>query len=118
MNREHAACGVGFVAAIDGAPRRDVVELALTALTRLEHRGGLGAGGQASDGAGLLTAMPWEVLRPWLDEHGPAGASAAPDPATVGTAIDILSAVSGRRGITAPSSSSSASAKFVRPSAR
>ena len=90
MNREHAACGVGFVAAIDGAPRREVVELALTALTRLEHRGGLGAGGQASDGAGLLTAMPWEVLRPWLDEHGPAGASAAPDPATVGTAVGMV----------------------------
>ena len=65
---------MGFAAAIDGASRRDVVELALTALARLEHRGGLGAGGQASDGAGVLTAIPWDVLRPWLDEHGPAGA--------------------------------------------
>ena len=99
MNRAHAACGVGFVAAIDGAPRRDVVELALTSLARLEHRGGLGAGGLASDGAGLLTAIPWDVLRPWLDEHGPAGASVAPDPATVGTAVGMvfLPANTGRR---------------------
>ena len=99
MNGEHAACGVGFVAAIDGAPRRDVVELALTSLARLEHRGGLGAGGQASDGAGLLTAIPWDVLRPWLDEHGPAGASVAPDPATVGMAVGMvfLPADTGRR---------------------
>jgi Glutamine amidotransferases class-II len=44
------------VAAIDGAPRCDVVELALTSLARLEHRGGLGAGGQASDGAASLNA--------------------------------------------------------------
>ena len=99
MNREHAACGVGFVAAIDGAPRRDVVELALTSLARLEHRGGGGADGQASDGAGLLTAIPWDLLRPWLDEHGPAGASAAPDPATLGTAVGMvfLPADKGRR---------------------
>jgi len=99
LNPEHAACGVGFVAAIDGAPRRDVVDLALTSLARLEHRGGLGAGGQASDGAGLLTAIPWEVLRPWLDEHGPAEASLAPDPATVGTAVGMvfLPADKGRR---------------------
>jgi len=99
LNREHAACGVGFVAAIDGAPRRDVVELALTSLARLEHRGGVGADGQASDGAGLLTAIPWDVLRPWLDEHGPAGASAAPDPATLGTAVGMvfLPADKGRR---------------------
>ena len=99
MNGEHAACGVGFVAAIDGAPRRDVVELALTSLARLEHRGGLGAGGQASDGAGLLTAIPWDVLRPWLEEHGPAGAGGAAHPAMLGTAVGMvfLPADKGRR---------------------
>jgi len=99
LDREHAACGVGFVAAIDGASRRDVVELALTSLERLEHRGGLGAGGRASDGAGVLTAIPWDVLRPWLDEHGPAGAGELPDPAALGTAVGMvfLPAEKGRR---------------------
>ena len=99
MRGEHAACGVGFAAAIDGAPRRDVVELALTSLARLEHRGGLGAGGQASDGAGLLTAIPWELLRAWLHERGPEGASLARDPAAVGTAVGMvfLPADKGRR---------------------
>jgi len=30
------------------------------------------------------------VLRPWLHEHGPAGVSLAPDPATVGTAVGMV----------------------------
>ena len=32
----------------------------------MEHRGGVGADGEASDGAGVLTAIPWRVLEPWL----------------------------------------------------
>ena len=64
--RERAACGVGLVAAISGEPSREVVDLALGALAAMEHRGGVGADGEASDGAGVLTAIPWRVLEPWL----------------------------------------------------
>ncbi len=67
--REHAACGVGLVAATSGEPSREVVELALGALAAMEHRGGVGADGEASDGAGVLTAVPWPVLEPWLAEQ-------------------------------------------------
>ena len=67
--REHSACGVGFVASTAGDPSRAVVELALDALVRLEHRGGVGADGQTSDGAGVLSAIPWKVLEPWLAEQ-------------------------------------------------
>ena len=35
----------------------------------MEHRGGVGADGEASDGAGVLTAIPWRVLEPWLAEQ-------------------------------------------------
>ena len=69
MAGDHAACGVGFVASVAGEPSRAVVELALAALARLEHRGGVGADGQTSDGAGVLTAIPWKVLEPWLAEQ-------------------------------------------------
>ena len=64
--RDHSACGVGLVARISGEPSREVVELALGALAAMEHRGGVGADGEASDGAGVLTAIPWRLLEPWL----------------------------------------------------
>ncbi len=67
--RDHSACGVGLVARISGEPDRDVVELALGALAAMEHRGGVGADGEASDGAGVLTAIPWRLLEPWLAEQ-------------------------------------------------
>ncbi|NLE22186.1 MAG: glutamate synthase subunit alpha [Actinobacteria bacterium] len=67
--RDHSACGVGLVARISGEPDRDVVELALGALAAMEHRGGVGADGEASDGAGVLTAIPWRLLEAWLAEQ-------------------------------------------------
>ena len=67
--RDHSACGVGLVAQVSGEPSREVVELALGALAAMEHRGGVGADGEASDGAGVLTAIPWRVLEPWLAEQ-------------------------------------------------
>ena len=36
---ERDACGVGLVCAIDGKPRREVVELAIRALKAVWHRG-------------------------------------------------------------------------------
>ncbi len=67
--RDHSACGVGLVAQVSGEPSREVVDLALGALAAMEHRGGVGADGEASDGAGVLTAIPWRVLEPWLAEQ-------------------------------------------------
>ena len=36
---EHDSCGVGFVASLDGKPRRDVVEAGINALKAVWHRG-------------------------------------------------------------------------------
>ncbi|MBX7187401.1 MAG: glutamate synthase large subunit [Vicinamibacteria bacterium] len=58
----HDACGTGFLADRTGRPRGDILPLALTALGRMEHRGGLGADGETGDGAGILTAIPWAIL--------------------------------------------------------
>src|SRR5690606_4826317 len=55
---ERDACGVGLVAAIDGAPRREVVDLALKALKAVWHRGAVDADGKSGDGAGLLIGLP------------------------------------------------------------
>lgn len=43
---EHDACGVGFIAAIDGKPRRAVVEKGIEALKAVWHRGAVDADGK------------------------------------------------------------------------
>ncbi len=59
---EHAACGVGFVASTDGEPRRAHLDRALAALACVEHRGGSQADGRTSDGAGVMTEIPFAVF--------------------------------------------------------
>ena len=67
---EHDACGVGMVAAIDGEPRRDVVELALVALKAVWHRGAVDADGKTGDGAGLRIDVPQEFFRDEVRKTG------------------------------------------------
>ncbi len=55
---EHASCGVGLVAAIDGEPRREVVEHGITALKAVWHRGAVDADGKTGDGAGIHLQIP------------------------------------------------------------
>jgi glutamate synthase domain-containing protein 2/glutamate synthase domain-containing protein 1/glutamate synthase domain-containing protein 3 len=64
---EHDACGVAMVARLDGAPVRDVVTKALTALDNLEHRGAEGADVRTGDGAGILVRLPDAFLRAVVD---------------------------------------------------
>jgi glutamate synthase (ferredoxin) len=67
---DHDACGTGFVARLGGPPTHEIVELALQALDRLSHRGGVDADGASGDGAGLLTAIPDEFFRARAAEEG------------------------------------------------
>ncbi len=64
---EHASCGVGLVAAIDGKPRREVVEHGITALKAVWHRGAVDADGKTGDGAGIHVQIPigffWDQIR-------------------------------------------------------
>ncbi len=60
---EHDACGVGFVARVNGRDSHDILELALTALSRLEHRGAVADDTRTGDGAGVLTQLPYRLLR-------------------------------------------------------
>src|SRR5689334_16287432 len=64
---EHDACGVAFVAKLDGAPSHETVERALTALANLEHRGAAGADALTGDGAGILVQVPHAFFRAALD---------------------------------------------------
>src|SRR5215469_14538744 len=59
---DHESCGVGFVATLTNVPSHDILEKALTALSRLEHRGAVAADGKSSDGIGITTAIPRDFL--------------------------------------------------------
>ncbi len=60
---ERDACGVGFIASPEGIASHDIVAKALPALTCLEHRGGCSADQDSGDGAGIMTAIPWELFQ-------------------------------------------------------
>ncbi len=62
---EHESCGTGFVATLTAVPSHLVLEQALEALSRLEHRGAIAADGLSSDGIGICTAIPRELLLDW-----------------------------------------------------
>ena len=63
---EHDACGVGFIARTDGRRTHDVLKHGLTALKALAHRGAIDADSSTGDGAGIMTQLPYELLRAHL----------------------------------------------------
>src|SRR5690348_668435 len=67
---DHDACGVGFVAQVDGRASHQIVERGLEALLRLAHRGGMDADGRSGDGAGLLLPIPEAFFRAWAGNAG------------------------------------------------
>ncbi|MEM0982294.1 MAG: glutamate synthase subunit alpha, partial [Cyanobacteria bacterium P01_H01_bin.58] len=71
---ERDACGVGFVADQRGRASFKLVQQALKALACMEHRGGCCADRDSGDGAGVMTAIPWALFRPWAQSQGMATA--------------------------------------------
>ncbi|MDP1630734.1 MAG: glutamate synthase large subunit [Caulobacter sp.] len=78
---ERDACGVGLVCAIDGKPRREVVELAIKALKAVWHRGAVDADGKTGDGAGILLSVPQDFF---AAQVGNTGHTLRPGPIAVG----------------------------------
>nr|MBO2477930.1 glutamate synthase large subunit [Bacillota bacterium] len=70
---ERDACGVGFIATTRGgagAETAKVLPMAIEALRRLNHRGGIGADGTTGDGAGIMTQIPHEFFLRELAQLG------------------------------------------------
>ncbi|GJQ59731.1 MAG: glutamate synthase [Candidatus Scalindua sp.] len=67
---EHDACGVGFVAQIDGTPKHEVVRNAIQVSINLEHRGAIGSDKMTGDGGGLLVQIPDEFFRRVCADEG------------------------------------------------
>ncbi|MCB1554835.1 MAG: glutamate synthase large subunit [Xanthomonadales bacterium] len=65
---EHDSCGFGLIAQIDAKASRWLVETAVDALARLNHRGAVAADGRSGDGCGLLIHRPEAYLRAVADQ--------------------------------------------------
>lgn len=67
---EHDACGLALIVRYRGPADHEVVEQALTALRKLEHRGGIGSDEGTGDGAGITLQMPHDYFAEVLREDG------------------------------------------------
>jgi len=67
---EHDACGVGFVADINGRSSHALVQHGITGLVNLTHRGAVSADGLSGDGAGILTQIPRQFFARVLHGQG------------------------------------------------
>ncbi len=70
---EHDACGVGFVARIDGQSTHEVLQLALESVVNVTHRGAVDADAKTGDGAGVLTQLPRKLFAKELVRLGVTG---------------------------------------------
>src|SRR6187549_3073604 len=59
---EHDACGIGFVANINGTKTNQNLVDALSMLENMEHRGGKGSSPKTGDGAGVLIQIPHDFF--------------------------------------------------------
>src|ERR1700752_2858944 len=54
----HDACGIGFIADIEGRKSHDIVLKGIQILINLTHRGACGCDPETGDGAGILIQIP------------------------------------------------------------
>ncbi len=67
---EHDACGVGFIARVNGRRSNQILRLGLQSLCNLVHRGALDADAKTGDGAGVLTQIPHKIFAPEIARLG------------------------------------------------
>ena len=68
--KERDACGVGFIADIEGKKTHRIIERGVEALKNLTHRGAVSADGLTGDGAGILTQLPHKLFVRELAANG------------------------------------------------
>lgn len=69
-NWESANCGVGLVCSTIAKPSRKIVDLGLSGLKALGHRGAVDADGKTGDGTGIMTQVPKEFFRQKIEGLG------------------------------------------------
>ena len=103
---EHDACGVSFVADIQGRVSRSIVQFGLGALCNMEHRGATGAESDSGDGAGILVQMPDRFFRavvpcalPDLGHYAAGLAFLPADPLNADRAVRAIEAIISEEGL-------------------
>jgi glutamate synthase domain-containing protein 2/glutamate synthase domain-containing protein 1/glutamate synthase domain-containing protein 3 len=89
---EHDACGVGFIASRNGEACHQILLDALHALRCVEHRGGCAADQVSSDGAGVMTDIPFALLGYAPGEIAVANLFMPQDPDRLARALDTFAA--------------------------
>ena len=67
---EHDACGVGFVADIEGRASHRILQMGLTCVRCVTHRGAVSADAKTGDGAGIETQIPRRLFQRELKRLG------------------------------------------------
>ncbi len=67
---EHDACGVGFIANMNGVKSHEIIRDGLAMLENLTHRGAVGSDPLMGDGAGLLVQIPDRFFREEMAKQG------------------------------------------------
>ncbi len=103
---EHDACGVSFVVDMHGRRSHRMVELGLSSLCHLDHRGATGAEANVGDGAGILVQVPDRFLRAVVDfelprtKHYALGCAFLPVGETEAAAArERIAAIAGQEGL-------------------
>ena len=60
---ERDACGVGFISSVKGKRSHKIVADSLAAVGCMEHRGACSADAVSGDGVGIMTEIPWDLIR-------------------------------------------------------
>ena len=69
-DREHDACGIGFVANLKGTVSHKTIDDALLIQRNLDHRGAVGADPLCGDGAGIMIQIPDAFYRAEMAKSG------------------------------------------------
>ncbi|GAA1386127.1 glutamate synthase large subunit [Pseudonocardia kongjuensis] len=106
-DHEHDACGVAMLADVTGKRDHAIVQKAIEALLRLEHRGARGSEHNTGDGAGILIQVPDGFYREVTDfELPPEGAYAVgiamlpQDPERADAAVAAVDALAAEENLT------------------
>ena len=70
MDLERDACGVGFVAQVNGKRSHQILEYAIGGCCNVIHRGAMEADMKTGDGAGILIQLPDALFRTWAAGEG------------------------------------------------
>jgi glutamate synthase (NADPH) large chain len=83
---EHDACGIGFVASINGEKSHDIIRKGIQVLLNLAHRGACGCDPETGDGAGVLIQIPHKFFARECEKLG----FTLPSPGTYAVGMTFL----------------------------